>query len=143
MKTLTNAFVKLKNMLLNKNKNYAQKLRPYEITPKILNKPKKLSNEVIKMIRGLKNDDEIDENLYENDIEIKKGVTKKDEIIIRFRNYLNENREDEKLPNTKVIINELGITDKVRRRLMTILAEKQIIKKKNDTTYIWNEKEVI
>lgn len=140
IKKLTNVFVNLKIMLLNDCKNYAQKLSPCKITPQILNKPKKLSNEVIKMIRVLKDDDEIDENLYENDIKIKKGVTKKDEIIIRFRNYLNENRKDEKLPERKVIINELGITEKVRRRLMNILAEKQIVKKKNETTYIWNER---
>jgi DNA-binding Lrp family transcriptional regulator len=125
-------------MLLNNDKSYAEKLRQDEVTPKILNKPKKLSNEVIEMIRALKDDGKVIENLYENNILKFDGVTFDEEIIIRFKNYIKENRNGEKLPSPRDIENEFGIKEKQRLKIMNKLVEDGFLIKKNERTYIYN-----
>lgn len=142
-KMLLNSLTKVKfyykKITPYKNKSYAEKLRHGNVTPEILNKPKKLSNEVLSMVSKLKNDNENSENLLDFGTKKNMGVRNFEEMTIRLEDFIEENRSGEKIPGSRDIMNHLNITsEKLRLKLLSALKDKGILIKLNRNTYKYN-----
>jgi len=123
----------------NKNKSYAEKLRPDKVTLEILNRPKNLSNEVISMVSALKNDSQNRQNFIENDTNKFLGVRNFEDMIIHLENFILENKRGEKIPGSKEIMDHLDIkSEKLRLKLLKKLYEKGVLLKLNSNTYKYN-----
>jgi hypothetical protein len=98
----------------------------------------KTSNEVLEIARRFKNKNEIDENIVENDILNPNILIFKDNLYIRFKSFILDNSDGDKIPSRLNIENSLGIDSNKRKELYKKAQIDGLLIRKNATTNILN-----